>query len=947
MSDGLYDEDSFVRRHNGPRGDDVTAMLRAVGVDDLHQLIAETVPGSIRMQGELELGDAVGEYELLQKLRVLAAKNSACHSYIGMGYSRCITPPVIQRNILENPGWYTQYTPYQSEIAQGRLEALLNFQTMVCDLTGFELSNASLLDEATAAAEALSMLRAVQKKNQSNRVFVSAACHPQTIAVVQVRVAARGWEVVVGDHREYDFNGGVFAALLQYPATDGALWEYEDFCTRAHDQQTLVCVATDLLALCLLRPPGEYGADAAVGSSQRLGMPMGYGGPHAAFLATRAEYRRQVPGRIIGISEDVQGKPALRMALQTREQHIKREKATSNICTAQVLPAVVVSMYGVYHGPEGLQGIANKIHGLTVQLAQGLERAGCQVVHNRFFDTLRVAVGTQAVEIMQQAREVGINFRDFGEGDLLIALNEATQGTDLAQILKLFGGEVFAGETEAAVALDPAQVRQSGFMEHPVFAKYHSETEILRYMHRLESKDLSLVHSMIPLGSCTMKLNATAEMMPITWPEFADVHPFAPVDQARGYAEVLNELEYMLREITGFQGVSLQPNAGSQGEYAGLLIVRKYHQTKGEGQRDICLIPASAHGTNPASAVMAGLRVVVVACDEQGNIDLEDLRAKTVEYSERLAVLMVTYPSTHGVFEEEIRQICTAVHEVGGQVYMDGANMNALVGLCRPAEIGVDICHLNLHKTFCIPHGGGGPGMGPIGVAGHLVGFLPNHPMVEMGGESSIGPIAAAPWSSASILLISWSYLKLMGNGVIEATKMAILNANYMSSLLEPYYPILYKGRKGRVAHECILDLRWAQDAAGISVEDVAKRLIDYGFHAPTVSFPVAGTLMVEPTESEGKAEIDRFCEAMISIREEIRQIENGVYGRDDNPIVHAPHPLDVVLAEDWNRPYSREVAARPAPWLFESKFWPAVGRLDNARGDRNLVCSCPAVEDY
>ena len=947
MSDGLHDEDSFVRRHNGPRGDDVAAMLGAVGVDDLHQLIAETVPGSIRMEGELELGDAVGEYELLQKLRGLAAKNSVCHSYIGMGYSRCITPPVIQRNILENPGWYTQYTPYQSEIAQGRLEALLNFQTMVCDLTGFELSNASLLDEATAAAEALSMLRAVQKKNQSNRVFVSATCHPQTIAVVQVRAAARGWEVVVGDHREYDFNDGVFAALLQYPATDGALWEYEDFCTRAHEQQTLVCVATDLLALCLLRPPGEYGADVAVGSSQRLGMPMGYGGPHAAFFATRAEYRRQVPGRIIGVSEDIQGKPALRMALQTREQHIKREKATSNICTAQVLPAVVVSMYGVYHGPEGLQRVANKIHGLTVQLAQGLERAGYHVVHDRFFDTLRVAVGAQAVEIMQQAREVGINFRDLGEGDLLIALNEATQGADLVQILKLFGGEVFVEETEGAVALDSAQVRESSFMQHPVFAKYHSETEILRYMHRLESKDLSLVHSMIPLGSCTMKLNATAEMMPITWTEFADVHPFAPVDQARGYAEVFNELEHMLREITGFQGVSLQPNAGSQGEYAGLLVVRKYHQTKGEGQRDICLIPASAHGTNPASAVMVGLRVVVVACDEQGNIDLKDLRAKAVEYSERLAVLMVTYPSTHGVFEEEIRQICTAVHEVGGQVYMDGANMNALVGLCRPAEIGVDVCHLNLHKTFCIPHGGGGPGMGPIGVAGHLVAFLPNHPMVEMGGESSIGPIAAAPWSSASILLISWSYLKLMGNGVTEATKMAILNANYISSLLEPYYPILYKGRKGRVAHECILDLRWARDAAGISVEDVAKRLIDYGFHAPTVSFPVAGTLMVEPTESECKAEIDRFCEAMISIREEIRQIENGVYRRDDNPIVHAPHPLDVVLAEDWNRPYSREVAARPAPWLFESKFWPAVGRLDNARGDRNLVCSCPAVEDY
>jgi len=939
--------DSFVRRHLGPRREEIDEMLEVVGIDSLDDLIEETVPATIRMKGELALGESMGERELLERLRDLARQNRICRSFIGMGYYGSITPAVIQRNILENPGWYTQYTPYQSEIAQGRLEALLNFQTMVGDLTGFELANASLLDEATAAAEAIAMLKAVQKKGAGNHIFVSSACHPQTIEVVKVRAASRGWELRVGDHRECEFESGTFAALLQYPASDGVLWEYDDFCTRAHANNTLVCVAVDLLALCLFRPPAEFGADVAVGSAQRFGMPMGYGGPHAAFLATKSEYRRQIPGRIIGVSEDVRGKLALRMALQTREQHIKRERATSNICTAQVLPAVVASMYAVYHGPSGLEQIAERVHQQARSLAAGLENGGVRVVHEEYFDTLRVAVGPERDALIERARTEGINFRCLGEGDLGIALDETTADGDLQTICELMGGSLPEFDADGKV-LRTVHRRQSGFMQHPVFSSYHSETEILRYIRRLESKDLSLVHSMIPLGSCTMKLNGTAEMMPITWPEFAEMHPFAPLSQARGYAAVFAELEEMLREITGFKGISLQPNAGSQGEYAGLLVVRKYYLSRGEEERNICLIPASAHGTNPASAVMAGLEVIVVACDQQGNIDLDDLQAKVAEYGKNLAVLMVTYPSTHGVFEEEICQICELVHGAGGQVYMDGANMNALVGLCRPAEIGVDVCHLNLHKTFCIPHGGGGPGMGPIGVAEHLVDFLPSHPLVDMGGSQSIGPIAAAPWSSASILLISWSYLKLMGgHGVKEATRVAILNANYLATRLEPYFPVLYKGRKSRVAHECILDLRWAREEAGISVEDLAKRLMDYGYHAPTVSFPVAGTLMVEPTESEAKAELDRFCTAMISIREEIRQVASGEIDRDNNPLIHAPHTMDLVLAAEWNRPYSRTVAALPAPWLLESKFWPAVSRLDNALGDRNLMCSCPPVEAY
>ena len=946
MGDEFGPSDDFVHRHIGPTDADVAAMLAAVEAESLDDLMAEALPAAIRMQGSLTLGEGISEYELMGRLRELAGQNRIHRSFIGMGYSDCITPPVIQRNILENPGWYTQYTPYQSEIAQGRLEALLNFQTMVGDLTGFALANASLLDEATAAAEAIAMLRAVQRKNASQRVFVSSACHPQTIAVVKVRAESRGWEVVVGDHREWDFAAGAFAALLQYPASDGALYDYADFCTQAHAHQTLVCVAVDLLALCLLRPPGEFGADAAIGSAQRFGMPMGYGGPHAAFLATRPEFRRQVPGRIIGVSEDVRGQPALRMALQTREQHIKRERATSNICTAEVLPAVVASMYAVYHGPDRLQWMARRVHRQARTLACGIEEAGYRIVHDQYFDTLRVEVGARGDELLAQARAEGMNFRDLGDGHWGIALDETTDKDDLQAILALLGGELPA-EVNAEPTWEAVHVRHSGFMEHPVFASHHSETEMMRYMRRLEAKDLSLVHAMIPLGSCTMKLNATAEMMAITWPEFAGLHPFAPVEQGQGYAAIFAEMEDMLREITGLKGISLQPNAGSQGEYAGLLIVRQYHRMRGEFQRNVCLIPASAHGTNPASAVMAGLDVVVVACDAEGNIDLADLRAKADAHRERLAALMVTYPSTHGVFEEAIGEICAIVHQAGGQVYMDGANMNALVGLCRPGEIGIDVCHLNLHKTFCIPHGGGGPGMGPIAVAEHLVEFLPSHPLVHTGGAESIGPIAAAPWGSASILLISWAYLRLMGGaGLTEATQVAILNANYLSSRLADSFPVLYKGNNGRVAHECILDLRWAREY-GIGVEDVAKRLMDYGFHAPTVSFPVAGTLMVEPTESESKAELDRFCEAMIAIGEEIQQVAAGEMDRANNPLVHAPHPMDVVLADEWDRPYSRTVAALPAPWLLERKFWPAVGRLNEAQGDRNLICSCPPVETY
>lgn len=951
MEDWSKGGDEFALRHLGPDPEQVKKMLSALEIESLDALIDGAVPAAIRFRGHMALGESLSEYELLKLVRKLAAANAGYRSFIGMGYSDCFTPPVIQRNILENPGWYTQYTPYQSEIAQGRLEALLNFQTMVCDLTAMELSNASLLDEATAAAEAMAMLFSVQRKNSSTRFFVDERCHPQTIAVVVARAEARGWIVDSGRCEDCDLARGYFGALVQYPCSDGEILDYRSFVQAVHASGGLIAFASDPLALCMLTPPGELDADAVVGSTQRLGMPMGYGGPHAAFLAVRAEYKRQLPGRVIGVSRDARGKVALRMALQTREQHIKRENATSNICTAQVLPAVVASMYGVYHGPEGLRRIAAQIHAKTRRLAAALSSSDIGLREVDFFDTLRVQVGLQGRDqVLQRANTDAINLRDFGDGDFGITIDETTTADDLACIVRvLAGGEgkpVLDGENQGS-SWAKQHVRESTFMQHPVFSAHRSETQILRYIHLLQGRDLSLTHSMIPLGSCTMKLNATAEMMPITWPEFAGIHPFVDTEQALGYQQMFDELIHMLKEITGFTGVSLQPNAGSQGEYAGLLVIRRYHDERGDTERNICLIPASAHGTNPASAVMAGMRVVVVACDENGNIDVEDLREKASEHSKELAALMVTYPSTHGVFEQEIRTICQVVHECGGLVYMDGANMNALVGLCRPADIGMDVCHLNLHKTFCIPHGGGGPGMGPIAVAEHLVDFLPSHPMVKMGSERAIGPIAAAPWSSALILLISWAYIKMMGAHLVESTRLAILNANYIARRLDPYFPILYKGSTGWVAHECILDLRWCKREAGITVEDVAKRLIDYGYHAPTVSFPVAGTMMVEPTESESIEEIDRFCAAMIAIRKEIDEIVAGELDAEDNPLKNAPHTMDMVLASDWNKPYSRERAALPAPWLAENKFWPHVARLDNAQGDRNLVCSCPPLEAY
>ena len=955
MESFLKFTDCFADRHIGPDQVEVAEMLEELGIEGLDQLIDRAVPRSIRMGGKLAFGEGMSEYEMLGKLRELAGQNRPFRSFIGLGYAGCITPPVIQRNILENPGWYTQYTPYQAEISQGRLEALLNFQTMVIDLTGMEIANASLLDEATAAAEAMAMFKGVQKKNRSEVFFVSSDCHPQTIEVIRTRALARGWEIAVGDHRNVDFEQPVFGALLQFPASDGAIHDYRNFIEKIHEAGGLVAVAADILGLCLLTPPGEFGADAVVGSTQRFGMPIGYGGPHAAFLATRQEFKRQVPGRIIGASIDVHGNYALRMALQTREQHIRRERATSNICTAQVLPAVVASMYAVYHGPAGLEKIAQRTHQCARLLEKGIEKLGFTVVHQEFFDTLRVRIGDERMgKVLERTEELEINLRRIDDQDLGITVDETTGKEDLEKILSALEGDGKRSLEDRGLGM-PEQTnwaetlrRKSVFLNHPVFNSHHSETEMMRYMNRLQEKDLSLKTSMTPLGSCTMKLNATTEMMPITWPEFTQSHPFAPVDQARGYQIMFAELGEMLREITGFSAVSLQPNAGAQGEFAGLLVIRKFHEENDQAARNICLIPASAHGTNPASATMAGMEVVVVKCDEQGNVDLEDLRLRAQEHAERLAALMVTYPSTHGVFEEEIRGICGIVHEFGGQVYMDGANLNALVGLCRPGEIGVDVCHLNLHKTFCIPHGGGGPGMGPIAVAAHLADFLPTHPLVETGGSRGIGPIAAAPWGSALILLISWAYLKMIGGeGVTRATAVAILNANYVAHCLNRAFPILYRGKNGLVAHEAILDLRHLKGTVGITVEDIAKRLMDYGFHSPTISFPVVDTVMIEPTESEAKGELDRFCQAMLAIRQEIEEIERGVADREDNLLKNAPHTAGVACADDWQRPYSRQRAVFPMEWLRDAKFWPAVGRIDNAQGDRNLVCSCAPVEAY
>ncbi|WP_373533829.1 aminomethyl-transferring glycine dehydrogenase [Microcoleus sp.] len=972
----------FAGRHIGPTPSEIQQMLDVLGISSLDELIDKTVPAAIRMNQPLQLPAAQSEYAALAELKEIAAKNQIFRSYIGTGYHDCITPPVIQRNILENPGWYTAYTPYQAEIAQGRLEALLNFQTMIIDLTGLEIANASLLDEGTAAAEAMAVSYGASKKG-AKAFFVAQDCHPQTIEVVQTRAKPLGIEVIVGDHQSFEFDRTIFGALLQYPATDGTIYDYRDFIRSAHENGALVTVAADILSLCLLTPPGEFGADIAVGSTQRFGVPMGFGGPHAAYFATKEEFKRQVPGRIVGVSKDANGKSALRLALQTREQHIRREKATSNICTAQVLLAVMASMYAVYHGPSGLRDIAEKVWSLTALLASGLRSFGYKIGSQPFFDTLRVELGDKPLsELLATAQLRNINLRVFDEATVGITLDETVTVEDVQDLWEIFGQHKdyirVEGENALNIPLDADALnsyltlpdfcdRTTSYLTHPVFNSYHSETELLRYLHRLETKDLSLNTSMIPLGSCTMKLNATAEMLPVTWAEFGKIHPFAPRNQTRGYQMMFVQLEQWLAEITGFAGISLQPNAGSQGEYAGLLVLRQYHEHRGESHRNICLIPQSAHGTNPASAVMAGMKVVAVECDSQGNIDVADLHKKAEKHKNELAALMVTYPSTHGVFESEIKEICEIVHNCGGQVYMDGANMNAQVGLCRPGDFGADVCHLNLHKTFCIPHGGGGPGMGPIGVMSHLVEFLPSTdaelrayppqkragtgaPPLQSGGSKieSVGAVSAAPWGSASILTISWMYIRMMGGvGLTEATKVAILNANYMAKRLESYYPVLYKGKSGLVAHECILDLRLLKKSAAIEVDDIAKRLMDYGYHAPTVSWPVAGTVMVEPTESESKQELDCFCDAMIAIRGEIAEIEKGNVDAQNNVLKNAPHTAESLMVDEWNRPYTRAQAAYPTAWTREYKFWPAVGRIDNAFGDRNFVCSCLPMEAY
>jgi glycine dehydrogenase len=940
----LQHPDRFPNRHIGPNAGQTKQMLQLLGRPTLDTLIDEAVPKQIRLQQPLRLPAGRGEYEVLGGLKTIASQNQVFRSFIGMGYYDCITPAVIQRNILENPGWYTQYTPYQAEISQGRLEALLNFQTMVTDLTAMDIANASLLDEATAAAEAMTMCHAL--KDGRNVFFVSEDCHPQNIDVVKTRARALGIEVVVGDFTKFEFNDKVFGALVQYPNTYGAIHDYSGFIEQAHTAGAMVTVATDLLALTLLKPPGEFGADIAIGSAQRFGVPLGYGGPHAAFFATRDAFKRHMPGRIVGVSKDSRGKPALRLALQTREQHIRREKATSNICTAQALLANIASMYACYHGPEGLKKIAERVHEIAGSLAACLKKDGFKILSEVFFDTITVQVSEAAV-VHKHAEGLGMNLRHIDSTRIGISVDEQFTMDDFCKILDAVrsGKPGVLVRAVLAVSLPKGMRRTSAFLTHKVFNSYHSETEMMRYIKRLESRDLSLTTSMIPLGSCTMKLNAAVEMLPITWPEFGKLHPFAPLKQAKGYQTIFKQLEEWLGEITGFAGISLQPNAGSQGEYAGLLVIRAHHEHRGEAHRNICLIPTSAHGTNPASAVMAGMNVVAVACDKDGNIDVADLRAKAGAHKNDLAALMITYPSTHGVFEETIKEICEIIHANGGQVYMDGANMNAQVGLCRPADMGADVCHLNLHKTFCIPHGGGGPGVGPIGVAEHLVEFLPGHPVVNLGGENPIGAVSAAPWGSASILIISWVYIALMGGkGLTDATKYAILNANYIAGRLSPYFPVLYKGHGGLVAHECILDLRAFKS---VTVEDVAKRLMDYGFHAPTISWPVPGTMMIEPTESESQGELDRLCDALISIHGEIQAIESGAADRQNNLLKGAPHTADIIAADNWSKPYSRQQAAFPAPWLHDHKFWPHVGRIDNVYGDRNPVCTCVGMDAY
>ena len=949
MTVNLSTANEFIARHIGPDHADEQAMLATLGFDSLEALSASVIPESIKGTSVLNLPAGQSEADALASIKAIAGKNQLCKTYIGQGYYNCHTPAPILRNLLENPAWYTAYTPYQPEISQGRLEALLNFQTLISDLSGLPIANASLLDEATAAAEAMTFCKRLSKNKSGRAFFASRHCHPQTLDVLRTRAEPLGIEVVVGDERSLSDLSPFFGALLQYPASNGDVFDYRELVERFHAAHALVAVAADLLALTLLTPPGEFGADVAIGSAQRFGVPLGFGGPHAAYFATRDAFKRDMPGRLVGVSVDRHGKPALRLAMQTREQHIRREKATSNICTAQVLLANIASMYAVYHGPQGLAQIARRVHQLTAILAKGLTALGLSVEQIEFFDTLTLHTGAHTAALHANAHAKRINLRVVDDERLGVSLDETCGPSDVTALWALLAAEGQALPDFNTLAahvngtLPAALLRQSPILSHPVFNRYHSETELMRYLRRLADKDLALDRTMIPLGSCTMKLNAASEMIPVTWAEFGNLHPFAPAEQSQGYQQLTAELEAMLCAATGYDAISLQPNAGSQGEYAGLLAIRAYHQSRGDERRDICLIPSSAHGTNPATANMAGMRVVVTACDARGNVDIEDLRAKAIEHREHLAALMITYPSTHGVFEEGIREICGIIHDNGGQVYIDGANMNAMVGLCAPGKFGGDVSHLNLHKTFCIPHGGGGPGVGPIGVKSHLTPFLPGHASLPR----KQGAVCAAPFGSASILPITWMYIRMMGGeGLKRASQMAILNANYIARRLEEHYPVLYSGSNGLVAHECILDLRPLKDSSGISVDDVAKRLIDFGFHAPTMSFPVAGTLMIEPTESESKHELDRFCDAMIRIREEIRAVENGTLDKEDNPLKNAPHTAAEMVGE-WTHPYSREQAVYPVESLIDGKYWPPVGRVDNVFGDRNLVCACPSIESY
>lgn len=953
--------DQFVNRHNGPRKHEVDTMLKTINASSVDELINQTVPPAIRLKKPLNIAPAMSEYQYHKHLKNIASKNKVLKSYIGLGYYNTIIPAVIQRNVLENPGWYTAYTPYQAEIAQGRLEAILNFQTMVMDLTGMEIANASLLDEGTAAAEAMTMLfhnrsREAVKRN-ANKFFVDIQCFEQTIDVLKTRAVPVGIELVFGDFATSKLDDSFFGSLLQYPAKDGAVHHYKSFVDEVKTNGIGVVVASDLLSLALLTPPGFWGADVVVGNSQRFGVPMGFGGPHAAFFACREEFKRVIPGRIIGVSVDASGNPALRMALQTREQHIRRDKATSNICTAQALLAIMASMYAVYHGPAGIKGIAEKVHLSAAAAANELASLGYGIVNELFFDTISVKLpGRLSTDkLREKALSAGLNLNYIDNSTISIAFDETTDENDLQILLSLFADFNKKSFNKEIHLINYNNVlsksdlwRKTPILTHPIFSMYHSESEMMRYIKRLENKDLSLTHSMISLGSCTMKLNAASELYPITWPEFSNMHPFAPSDQTQGYLEMINQLEKDLCEITGFAAMSFQPNSGAQGEYAGLMVIRAYHQSRGDFHRNVALIPSSAHGTNPASAAMCGMNIVVVKCDEKGNIDVSDLREKAEKHKNELSCLMVTYPSTHGVYEESIREITDIIHKNGGQVYMDGANMNAQVGLTSPGNIGADVCHLNLHKTFAIPHGGGGPGMGPIGVASQLVPFLPGHAIVKTGGDKAIHAVSAAPWGSALILLISYGYIKMLGaDGVTDATKTAILNANYIKERLKDYFPTLYSGSNGRCAHEMILDCREFKRNAHIEVGDIAKRLMDYGFHAPTVSFPVADTIMVEPTESESKAELDRFCEAMIQIRKEIDEVANGSADKDDNVLKNAPHTAKSVISSNWNHGYSREKAVYPLYWIKEAKFWPSVSRVDNAYGDRNLICACPPIESY